>query len=139
MLVADDDDDMLEELETEALADHRQAVAEAVPTDDAAAELDDGTVAPREAFVLLPFVVKLLAAHREGADGAAGAAMADLRRAVRRAERQLTFLDGPAQDEDVAAVEQRVRARTGLLSTYSMRRNLPATHVDAEGSECDRS
>ena len=129
MLEVGDDDDMLEQLESEALADQK---LEVLPDSaDIAIEPDEdpNAVPSREDFVLLPLVSKLLQAHQSGAQAAAQA-MAELRRGLRRAERKLAVLEAttePAADEQT--LERRVQVRRELLEEHSRKRSLGADPV----------
>ena len=122
MLVADDDDDIREEVEAEQQLEAELAAAE--PT-DASSEPGDESVDPATVTLddvsLLPYVAALVQAHRS--NGSKATKMTDLRRAVRHADASMAALQhavsGPAADP--AAAEALLRAREDLLARASKR------------------
>ena len=130
MLVADDDDHGLDGLEAFEEED-RQAREAALAASDAASQPIDEEPLPdvvtREDFVLLPLVTKLLRARADGPD-ALDAAMAELRRGVRRADRMVGILEGTAPSgvraSDVEPAMERLRDRTALLERFTRKRSL---------------
>uniref|UniRef100_A0A7S2ISA7 Mediator of RNA polymerase II transcription subunit 9 n=1 Tax=Haptolina brevifila TaxID=156173 RepID=A0A7S2ISA7_9EUKA len=126
MLETGDDDDVLEQLETEELQDQRATRRpEHGPVDLVAEpEEDPNAVISREDFVLLPLVNRLIRAHQTGPQAAA-AAMAELRRGMRRAERKLAVLESAtAPLADQRELEDRVQTRAALLDEHSRKRRL---------------
>lgn len=146
MLVADDDDfglDGLETFEAEALEAEREAHAlmEAATAEPADQEpLPD--VVTREHFVLLPLVTKLIHAHASNNADDIAAAMKELRRGVRRAERMLGMLEASAGASATAidAVTARESAsKWSELLDQSTSRKRPRTAEGAPARELQHS
>ena len=120
MLIGDDDDDVLEEAELDFQRGLDEEEAPAVSTDasDVVEDVADLNDVSLKDFELLPYVEELVKAHHDGDAQAADRKMAELRRAVRRAEGRLAALQhsvsGPVAAPDAA--QSLLSARTDLLA-----------------------
>ena len=122
MLVADDDESVLEELEAEAWAERSMLFDQSVPLDPDEDEPVSSSMSREDFCVLLPLATKLLTARFEG-DEACDKAFAAARVGIRRVRRLLAAMEETNRVPlEMQVWQARIKKRSMLLMKHRRKR-----------------